>query len=386
MNIPDNAGIQTLAVHAGEHRPGLEGSAVFPIFQGTVYSVPEGTGYDDIRYHRLSSTPSQVYLHDKLAQLEGAEAALATASGMAAITTTLLSQLREGDHLLASDGLYGGTHDFLTRLANRLGWAYTFVDVQRPETWEAAVTGRTKAFLVETISNPLMRVGRLAEIPAFARRKGILTLIDNTFASPVNFRPLAAGFDFCVHSATKYLNGHSDLVAGSVAGTAERIGQVRTALNLYGGSLDPHAGYLLARGLKTLALRVRAQNDNALTLARFLENHAGVAQVNYPGLPSHPDHEHASRMLSGFGGMLSVRLAGGTAAAESMMQRLRIPYVAPSLGGVESLVTRPAITSHAGMRSEDREKLGITDDLIRISCGIEDAVDLTADFAQALEA
>ena len=199
----DGDSIQTLAVHAGERRPGPEGSVVFPIYQGTVFSVEPGTDYHDISYIRLNSTPSQRYLHDKLAALEGAEAAVATSSGMAAITSVLLSTLRAGDHLLASEGLYGGTHDFLTHHAADLGWRCDFVDVHKPETWAAARTPQTKVFLVETITNPLMRVGLLREIAEFARREGLLTVIDNTFATPVNFRPLKGGFDLSVHSATK---------------------------------------------------------------------------------------------------------------------------------------------------------------------------------------
>lgn len=377
-------GMRTLAVHAGERDPGPEGSVVYPIYQGTVYEVPAGTDYHDISYLRLSSTPSQRYLHDKLAALEGAQAALATASGMAAITTALLSLLRAGDHLLVGDCLYGGTHDFLTQHAEELGWTYTFVDVHRPDTWERARTAQTKAFLVETITNPLMRVGRLREVAEFARSEGLTSVIDNTFASPVNFRPLAAGFDLSVHSATKYLGGHSDLVAGCLLGSQERVGAAKHYLDHFGGSLDPNSGFLLARGIKTLALRVRAQNDNALALARFLRDHRGVAEVNYPGLPGHPDHEYAAGLLDGYGGMLSLRPTGGTDAAERLMHGVRLPYVAPSLGGVESLITRPAATSHAGMSPTDRERMGITDDLVRVSCGIEDPDDLVADFDRAL--
>ena len=324
--------METLVVHGGERRPGPEGSVVYPIYQGTVYSVEPGTGYHDIPYIRLSSTPSQRYLHDKLAALEGAQAAVATASGMAAVTTALLSVLRAGDHLLASDCLYGGTHDFLTGHAEDLGWRYSFVDVHRPETWAAARTPQTKAFLVETITNPLMRVGLLREIADFARREGLLTVIDNTFATPVNFRPLRAGFDLCFHSATKYLGGHSDLVAGAVMGSADLIGRVRRTLNHYGGSLDPHTGFLLARGIKTLALRVRAQNGNAAALASFLDGHRQVAAVNYPGLASHPDHKHAAELLSGFGGMLSLRLRGGEAAAQALLDAVQLPYVGAEPG------------------------------------------------------
>ena len=380
----DSESMETLAVHAGERRPGPEGSVVFPIYQGTVYAVEPGTGYHDIKYIRLNSTPSQAYLHDKLAALEGAPAAVGTASGMAAVTAALLSVMRSGDHLLAGDCLYGGTYDFLTEHAGDLGWRHTFVDVHRPETWAAARTPQTKVFLVETITNPLMRVGMLREIAEFGRREGILTVIDNTFASPVNFRPLAAGFDLCFHSATKYLGGHSDLVAGCVMGDPERIDAVRRTLNHYGGSLDPHTGFLLARGMKTLALRVRAQNENASALAGFLAGHPAVAEVNYPGLASHPDHAYAAGLLSGFGGMLSFRLRGGAPAAAGLLDAVTLPYVAPSLGGVETLITRPATTSHAGMSPQDRERLGITDDLVRLSCGIEGADDLIADFDRAL--
>jgi cystathionine beta-lyase/cystathionine gamma-synthase len=376
--------MRTLAVHGGERRPGPEGSLVFPIYQGTVFSVAPGTSYHDLKYIRLNSTPSQVYLHDKLAALEGAEAALATSSGMAALTTALMALLSPGDHLLAGDCLYGGTYDFLTQDAARHGWSVSFVDPARPETWAAAKRPETKLFLVETITNPLMRVGRLDEVAAFARREKLVTVIDNTFASPVNFNPLAVGYDLVFHSATKYLNGHSDLVAGCLMGRRDLIDRVRRALNHYGGSLDPHAGFLLARGIKTLALRVKAQNANALALAGVLASHPNVAAVNHAGLPDHPDHAHASRLLRGFGGMLSFRTRGGEAAAIRFLEGVRLPYVAPSLGGVETLVTRPAATSHAGMSPEDRARLGITDDLIRVSVGIEDEEDLIADFVNAL--
>jgi cystathionine gamma-synthase/cystathionine gamma-lyase/cystathionine beta-lyase len=378
--------IETLAVHSGERRPGPEGSVVYPIYQGTVYTVPAGTDYHDIRYIRLNSTPSQVFLHDKLAALEGAEAAVATSSGMAALSTALLSLLKQGDHLLAGDCLYGGTHDFLTQHAAGLGIEHTFVDPQRPEGWKAALRPTTKLFLVETITNPLMRVPRLREVVEFARRERLLTVIDNTFASPVNFNPLAHGFDLVIHSATKYLNGHSDLVAGCVLGSRERIERVRRTLNHFGGTLDPHAGYLLARGIKTLALRVRAAGENGMALARALAVHPKVKQVNYAGLETHADHAHARELLRGFGGMLSLRLHGDGGAAERFLAALRIPFVAPSLGGVETLVIRPAFSSHAGLSRDDRERLGITDDLVRVSCGVEAATDLVEDFSRALQA
>jgi cystathionine gamma-synthase/cystathionine gamma-lyase/cystathionine beta-lyase len=377
--------MDTVAVHGGEPRPGPDGSVVFPIYQGTVYETEPGAGYHDLKYIRLNSTPSQQYLHGKLAALEGAEAAVATSSGMAAVTSILLSLMRAGDHLIASECLYGGTHDFLTGHAADLGWTCSFVDAGRPETWEAARTDRTRVFLVETITNPLMRVGLLDRVAAFGRREGIVTVIDSTFASPVNFRPLQAGFDLVFHSATKYLGGHSDLVAGAVMGGTDLVERVRKTVNLFGGSLDPHAGFLLARGIKTLSLRVQAQNANALALARFLEDHPAVAAVHYPGLASHPDHAHAAELLSGFGGMLSLRLHGGEQAAQALADAVTLAYSAVSLGGVETLVTRPAATSHAGMSPQDRDSLGITADLIRVSSGIEGTQDLVGDFAQALE-
>jgi len=378
--------METLAVHGGELRPRPEGSVVFPIYQGTVYAMSPEAGYHDLQYLRLSSTPSQRNLHGRLAALEGGEAAVATASGMAAITSTLIAHLKQGDHFLAADGLYGGTHDFITERAGELGLSYTLVDAQRPESWAAAVRPETKLFLVETISNPLIRVPPLDEVVTFARARKLVTAIDNTFASPINFQPLKHGFDVCMHSATKYLNGHSDLVAGCVIGSKATVTRVRRTMNLLGGSLDPHAGFLLARGTKTLALRVRAQNETATALARVLAGHPKVEGVNYPGLETHPDHAHARRLLSGFGGMLSFRLRGGLPAVERLLARLEIPYHAPSLGGVETLIVRPAASSHAGLAPEERRRIGVTDDLLRVSCGIEHVDDLVADFRQALDA
>ncbi|MGH3433546.1 MAG: trans-sulfuration enzyme family protein [Thermocrispum sp.] len=380
----NESAIETRAVHAGERRPGPEGSLVFPIYQGTVYESRPGEAYDEIQYVRMSTTPSQVYLADKLAELEGGEAAVATASGMAAVSASLLSVLRAGDHLLAADVLYGGTSSLLAKYAERLGWTYTLVDPHAPETWEAARTPQTKAFLVETITNPLVRVSRLREVVEFCRSAGLVSIVDNTFASPVNFRPADIGFDLSFHSATKYLGGHSDLVAGCVIGRADRIREVLAAQNLFGASLDPHTGFLLARGIKTLAVRVRQQNENAGAVAAFLSGRPEVAQVYYPGLPGHPDHEYAAGLLSGFGGMLSFRLTGGGDAVDALLDALRLPSVAPSLGGVETTITKPAVTSHASVGAEHRARIGVTDDLVRLSCGIEAADDLVADFEQAL--
>ncbi|HEX2110408.1 MAG TPA: PLP-dependent transferase [Gaiellaceae bacterium] len=387
MGRDEQAGgaIGTLAVHGGERRPGPEASLVFPIYQAAVFASEPDTDYHDIKYPRLSTTPSHQYLHAKLAALEGGEAAVATASGMAAVTAILLSLLRNGDHFLVSDCLYGGTHDFITHHAGELGWSYDFVDARDPSSWAAAKTAQTRLFLVETISNPLIRVPDLLDVLRFARHEGLTSVIDNTFASPVNFRPLEVGFDLVCHSATKYLNGHSDICAGCVVGPVALVERVRKTLNHYGGSLDAHACFLLARGLKTLAVRVRVQNANADALARFLADHPQVTEVNYPGLPASPDHGRAAELFSGFGGVLSFRLRGGAEAAQRMLAALRIPSVAPSLGSVETLITVPALTSHAGMSAEDRDRIGVGEDLVRVSCGIEDAQDLIDDFRRALD-
>ncbi|HUO20814.1 MAG TPA: aminotransferase class I/II-fold pyridoxal phosphate-dependent enzyme [Steroidobacteraceae bacterium] len=376
--------LETQVVHAGDPRPRIDGAVEMPIFQSATFEYRGEARYDDVRYLRLNNSPNHLALHAKLAVLEGAQAALVTASGMAAITTTLLTVLSAGDHLLAQSCLYGGTHDFVTREFAGLGLSAGFIDADRPDTWEAQLKPNTRAIYVEAMTNPLLEVADLAAVVEFARAHGLVTLIDNTFASPVNFRPIAAGFDLALHSATKYLNGHSDIVAGAVIGRGDLIERIRHKANHLGGTLDPHAAFLLNRGLKTLVLRVRYQNDSTLRLARFLEAHPAVTAVHYAGLASHPRHERARRLFAGFGGVLSFELQGGAARADEFASRVRIPAVAPSLGGVHTLLTRPATTSHSGLTREDRLRLGITDGLLRLSVGIESTEDLIEDFTQAL--
>ncbi len=376
--------IQTKLIHAGEIRPGVMGAVSLPVFQTAMYEYEPTVEYHDIKYIRLNNTPNHAVLHRKLAALENAESALVAASGMAAITTALLAVLSVGDHLLAQDNLYGGTHDFLTGTLGDFGIGHGFFDPERPETWEAGLKPRTKAVYVETISNPLMKIPDLEAVAAFAREHGLVSIVDNTFATPLNFRPAELGFDLSLHSCTKYLNGHSDIVGGAVIGRKDLVKKVLHKLDLLGGSMDPHACFLLHRGLKTLALRVAHQNASALALARFLEAHTSVARVNYPGLEGHPGHGRAARLFDGFGGMLSFELEGGVEAAERFFGRVRIPIVAPSLGGIETLITRPATTSHLGMDPEERRRVGIGDGLIRLSVGIEATEDLIADFEQAL--
>lgn len=378
--------LATNLVHAGAPRPPIEGAVVTPIFQSANYLMADEASYDAVRYIRLHNSPNHHTLHARLAAIESGEAALATASGMAAITAAILAFVGQGEHLLVQRTLYGGTQNFLDEDAPRLGLEVSAIDLADPDgaaAWERALRPETRMLYVEAISNPLIEVFDLEAVVEFARAHDLVTLIDATFASPVVFRPLEIGFDIVVHSATKYLNGHSDLVAGAVVSDAETIDRIRHLQLHLGAALDPHACYLLERGLKTLALRVERQCATALALAERLARHPKVRRVNYPGLADDPGHAIANRLFRGFGGMLSFYV-DSAATAERFLQRVRIPLHAASLGGVESLVVRPSRSSHLGMPVEDRRRLGITDELIRVSTGIEDADELIEDFERAL--
>jgi cystathionine beta-lyase/cystathionine gamma-synthase len=376
--------IDTKLIHAGEPSPLIEGAVSMPIFQSATFEYSGGTDYHALRYIRLNNTPNHLALHRKLAAIENAEAALVTASGMAAVATTLLAILGGGGHLIAQNCLYGGTHDLLTIEFPRLGIRSDFIDGADPRSWQSALTPSTKAIYAETMTNPLVQVADLRAVVEFARAHRLISIIDNTFASPINFRPAEIGFDLSLHSCTKYLNGHSDIVAGAIIGRADLIDTINRRLGHFGASLDPHACFLLHRGMKTLAVRVRHQNETAMAVARFLENHSKVAKVNYPGLESHPDHERARDLFDGFGGVISFELRGGVEAADRFIAHLTLPICAPSLGGVESLITRPATTSHSGMSPEDRRRAGIADGLIRLSIGLESADDLIEDIEAAM--
>jgi cystathionine beta-lyase/cystathionine gamma-synthase len=378
--------LETKLIHAGEPEPRIQGAVAMPIFQSAMFEYAGETDYHDLKYIRLNNTPNHVALHAKLAALENAEAALVTSSGMAAISATLLSFLSTGDHVLAQDCLYGGTHDFLTRDFASFGISYDFIDASDPKSWEARLRPQTKAIYVETITNPLMEVADLEEIARFARSHGLVSMIDNTFATPVNFRPLEHGFDLSIHSCTKYMNGHSDIVAGAILGSRQHVERIKRKLDHLGGSLDPHAAFLLHRGVKTLSVRVRYQNESARAIAQFLEGRSEIARVNYPGLESHPSYGRAKSLFEGFGGMLSYELTGGADAARRFIAATKLPIKAPSLGGVETLLTQPALTSHAGMTREDRARLGITESLVRMSVGLEATEELIEDLGQALTA
>ena len=377
--------MQTKLVHSGEPRPRPDGAIVQPIYQSSTYEYTHGADYHDIKYIRLNNSPNHVALNKKLAAIENAEAAMACASGMAAISTSLLTCLGAGDHAIFHNSLYGGTNDLVTKDFPEMGIEASFVDACEPDTWKQHLRDNTKVFYVETITNPTLVVPDLHAVVEFAKQHNLITMIDNTFASPVNFRPSEHGFDLSLHSATKYLNGHTDLVAGAIIGRADLLERIVPRLNHLGGSLDPNTCFLLNRGMKTLTLRMRCQNENALALARFLEGHPGVGEVKYPGLPSHPNHERAGALLDGFGGMVSFEVKGSEEDAARVISKLKIGVEAPSLGGLETLVSIPALVSHSGLTAEERARSGISDSLIRVSVGIEDTEELIADFRQALE-
>jgi cystathionine beta-lyase/cystathionine gamma-synthase len=377
--------VETLAVHAGEPRKKICGSVNLPIFQSATYLYTGESTYEDLKYIRLNNTPNHLALSQKLAALEEGESAIVAASGMAAISDSLLAFLESGDHIIAQNCIYGGTRDLITREFPKYGIEVDFLEELSPENLERHIKPRTRVLLVESITNPLLQVENLVATADFARCKGLISLIDNTFASPVNFKPIRYGFDLVLHSCTKYLNGHSDLVAGAVIGKSEYIKAINHRNLHYGGALDPHTCFLLQRGIKTLPLRMKQHNRNGAALAEFLSGHPGVSRVHYPGLPGSGGNEETKKLFSGFSGMLSMELKGTPNLARRFMEKLELPVEAPSLGGVESLMSRPCVTSHSGLTQAERDKMGISDTLIRISAGVEGTDDLIADFKQALQ-
>ena len=376
--------IDTKLIHSWEPKPRIGGAVSLPIFQTAMYEYEEEDSYHDIKYIRLNNTPNHIALQKKLAALENAESSLVTASGMAAITTSLLTFLGKGDHFLIQDTLYGGTHTFVNHELEKWGISFDFIDGTSSDKWEGKLRPEAKVIYVESMTNPLLQVTDLKAVTAFAREHNLISIVDNTFPSPINFRPSEWGFDLSCHSCTKYLNGHSDIVAGCVIGSAELIGKITHQLNHLGGTLDPHACFLLHRGIKTLALRMARHNKSAFKIAQFLENHAEVERVNYPGLETNLYNKSAKELFDGFSGMLSFELKGGLKSANNFLKKVTLSVIAPSLGGVESLVTLPATTSHSGMSPEERQRVGISDSLVRMSVGIEDADDLIADIEKAL--
>lgn len=375
-------GFNSLAVHGGEKV--YERSVTQPIFQSSTYVFEGEERYVDVKYGRLANTPNHRTLAEKIAALEKTEDALVVASGMAAITCTLLATVASEGHLVVQDQLYGGTHYFLKDDFPFWGRQASFFPTDNTEKLAECFRSNTQAVYVETLSNPLLKVPDLARVVDLAHQKGALAIIDNTFASPYNFNPKDLGFDLIIHSATKYLNGHTDVLAGVVAGSKELIEKIRTLVCHLGPSLDPHACFLLNRGIKTLGLRMKQQNQNALELAHHLQKLSRVERVYYPGLESDLNFSRAKSWFKGAGGMLSFDFKGSVTDLESALDRLQIPMIAPSLGGVESLVTRPSTTTHSGISKQERNLLGIKDTLVRVSVGIEDIEDLKADFTEAL--
>ncbi|MFT3867813.1 MAG: PLP-dependent aspartate aminotransferase family protein [Nibricoccus sp.] len=369
----------TLCIHAGTHLDPTSGGACSPIYTSTAYAYPNST--NENIYPRYFNVPNQQVINRKLAALEHGEAALTFGSGMAAISTLLFAFLRPADHAVFQADLYGGTHHLVANELTRFGVEISFC--RSTDEFCAALRANTRLIYIESPSNPLLRCVDLATIAALGRARNVLTVIDNTFATPINQNPIPLGIDAVIHSATKYLNGHSDVNAGVVISSASVIHRLTESAVIHGGMLDSHACYQLERGLKTLALRVRQHNENADRIARYLQSHPAIASVNYPGLPEHPDHAIAARQMRGFGGMISFELRNANYVDE-LLRRLRVIMPALSLGGVESLVCVPSRTSHRTLTPDERKRAGISDGLVRVSVGIEDVEDLLGDFEQAL--
>ena len=370
----------TLCVHAGTHIDERTGGVNSPVFTSTAYVAPNAANQN--LYPRFFNTPNQQVIAQKLAALEKSEAALVFGSGMAGISTLLLAHLKPGYHAVFQADLYGGTFHLVTADLVRLGIEISFA--RSPDDFSTALRANTRVLYIESPSNPLLRCVDLTAIAKLARQHGLLTIIDNTFASPINQNPIDWGIDAVVHSGTKYLNGHSDVNAGVVVSNHQAIAKVTECALSLGGMLDGQACYQLERGLKTLALRIRQQNENAGPLARWLQSHPRVAQVNYPALPSHPDHAVAASQMRGFGGMLAFELRAPT-RVDQVLAAFELITPALSLGSVETLVTIPSRTSHRNMSPQERQQAGISDGLMRVSVGIEDVEDLLQDFDQALQ-
>jgi cystathionine beta-lyase/cystathionine gamma-synthase len=384
------ASLETLLIHV-DRELNATSCVAPPIYQTSTFRGQSAEDFAErsvrprhSEYYTRCGNPTLAQVESVLAAVEGAESALVTASGMGAITVAALSFLGHGAHVVAQTNHYASTHDLLQSFLPRFGIQVTRVDQTSPAEFEKAMQPNTKLLLLESPSNPTLKLTDLRAVGRIARDHGALTLIDNSFATPVNQRPLELGIDLVVHSATKYFGGHSDLIAGVVMGGKTLIEKIWNNHVIVGAVLGPFDAWLLLRGLRTLSLRVRQQNENALGLAQFLAQHPAVKAVHYPGLPSHPQHVLARQQMTGFGGMLSFDLKGGHSAAKQLLNNLRIPSLASSLGGVETLVVHAATNFAHEMTAEHAESIGITPGLVRVSVGVEAKSDLVADFEQAL--
>lgn len=387
-----DVGPSTQSVHGGEPRTKLASAITAPIIQAATYTFANSQEIADHFEGRIQrdeygryGNPTQRVAERKLAALEGAPAGLLFSSGMAAITTTLFAMLAKGAHVVVTDDAYRRTRQFLHQILRRYGVEVSTVPAGDYQRMEEAVRPTTRLVFSESPTNPYNRILDLERVAEIGRRHRIKTVIDSTFATPINQRPIEFGIDLVIHSATKYLGGHNDLMAGAVLGSRDLVGAIRDLQAVTGAVPDPFAAYLLIRGIKTLALRVARQNDNAQRVAEFLEAHAKIARVHYPGLRSHPEHELAVRQMRGFGGVVSFEVRGDLAAASRLVDACRIPRIAPSLGGVESLIEQPALMSFYELTTEERLQVGIKDTLVRYAVGVEDAEDLVADLGQALD-
>ena len=372
----------THCVHTGTQEVPNDMGVNSPIFTSSAFSYGEGV---ENQYPRYFNLPNQKAVVQKLCALENAESGLVTSSGMSAITTVMMGLLQKGDHVVFQSNLYGGTHYFIAQTLERFGMTFSYAKGNNVEDYEQALKDNTKLIYIETPSNPLLHITDIRAIANLAKSKGVLTMIDNTFASPINQQPLKLGIDVVIHSATKYLGGHSDICAGAILTNEDLMKSIYVAAVNFGGCLDARVCYLLERSMKTLSLRVQHQNENALKLAKFLEGHHAIGQVNYPGLESHPHHHlAASQMIGGFGGMLSFEVKAGATAADQFVSKLNLITKALSLGGVETTICSPALTTHIKISAEERAAQGIKDELLRLSVGIEDVNDLIYDIEQAL--
>ncbi len=390
-------GPSTQAVHGGSQRPFAHHSLTPPIVQTATYTFEDtddlcsfmdarmwGGAKDRSEYGRYGN-PTVTAAETKIAALDGAQDALLFSSGMAAVTTVLLSFLSSGTHLIITDDAYRRTRQFCLNFLKRYGVEATVVRMGDYEAMEAAIRPSTRLIVSESPTNPYLRVLDLERVAEIGKRHTVKTLIDATFATPINQRPIEYGIDLVLHSATKYLAGHNDLLAGAVCGNESLIALLRQQLWMFGAVTDPHNAYLLLRGLKTLALRVQRQNENGQRVAEFLESHPAVERVWYPGLAAHPDHDVARRQMTGFGGVVTFEVKGDLEATSRLIDAVQIPIIAPSLGGVETLIEQPALMSYYEFSTEERLAVGIKDNLVRLSLGVEDADDLIADLQQALE-
>ena len=369
----------TQSVHAGSFGDTQFKGTVTPIFPSSAYDYEDITG--GTMYPRYYNTPNNTAVAEKLAALENAEDGVIFSSGMAAILTSIFAMMKSGDHAIFQSDLYGGTHSAVTIELPRYGMEYTMVDSSDPKNFEREIRPNTRIIYIETPSNPTLKITDIKAVASIARKHGLITIIDNTFASPVNQNPVNLGIDIVAHSGTKYIGGHSDICCGAVLTSKKLAAQIRNSGLHFGGSLDAHTCWLVERSLKTIVLRVRQQNSNALAIAQFLADENHVSRVYYPGLTNHPDHSIAkAQMPGGFGGMLSFEVKDD---AHKFMGKLQMIKRAISLGGVETTVTSPAKTSHVKMSPSEREAIGVTDKLVRLSVGIEDVNDLIEDIKQA---